>query len=309
MGIEETQEINYKSGFVALMGRPNVGKSSLINALLQHTIAAVSPRPQTTRKRQMGILSLDDAQIIFEDTPGLHDPQHKLGEMMNQEALEALQEADVILLMVDASSPPNKDDMQLAEAIRQAHLSASTPVFMAINKIDLVDSESLENNQQAYQQLLPESLLLTISVQEGRNLDELVRTIVEHLPENPPFFPNEPLTDLYEREIAADLIRAAALVHLRDEVPHGIAVRIDEYTERNEQGAYIAATLFVERDSQKGIVIGRGGSMLKQIGITAREQIEEMSGRKVFLRLRVKVRKNWRNDPAALKLFGFSGAK
>jgi GTP-binding protein Era len=293
----------HKSGFVAVMGKPNVGKSTLINRLLGTKIAAVSPWPQTTRKRQMGILTLQNAQIIFVDTPGVHRPLHKLGERMNQEAAEVLEECDLGLFLVDSSQPPAEEDLRLVDLL--VELKRPIPTVLALNKADLVDEETLARHQAAYQDLLPQAEALPVSATEGLNLGRLVDELVSRLPAGDPFFPEEQITDLYEREIAADLIREAVLFHLRDEVPHSIAVRIDEYRERNEQGAYIGATLFVERESQKGIVIGQGGTMLKKIGTVAREQIESMSGRKIFLKLRVKVRKNWRNDEAALRLFGF----
>lgn len=295
----------FRSGFVAVMGRPNVGKSTLLNTLLGIKVAAVSPWPQTTRKQQMGILTLEDAQIIFVDTPGVHSPLHKLGEHMNEEAADVLRECDLCMLVVDVSEPPGEEDQLLADLL--VDLKRPIPTLLALNKADLVDPEGLELHQKAFQDLFPQAgELLPISATRGDNLDVLVKEIASQLPEGPPFFPEDQITDLYEREIAADLIREAVLYHLRDEVPHSVAVRIDEYKERDHRGAYIAATLFVERDSQKGIVIGQGGSMLKKIGIAARQEIEAMSGRRVFLQLRVKVRKNWRNDEGALRLFGFS---
>lgn len=302
--MEESPTV-FRSGFVAVMGRPNVGKSTLLNTLLGTKVAAVSPWPQTTRKQQMGILTLENAQIIFVDTPGVHNPLHKLGEHMNEEAADVLRECDLCMLVVDVSEPPGEEDQLLADLL--VDLKRPIPTLLALNKADLVDPEGIEPHQRAFQDMFPQAgKLLPISATRGDNLDLLVKEIVSQLPEGPPFFPEDQITDLYEREIAADLIREAVLYHLRDEVPHSIAVRIDEYKERDHHGAYIAATLFVERDSQKGIVIGQGGSMLKKIGIAARQEIEAMSGRKVFLQLRVKVRKNWRNDEGALRLFGFS---
>jgi len=294
---------NYKAGFVAVMGKPNVGKSTLINAFLGQKVTAVSPRPQTTRKRQMGILTLETAQVVFVDTPGVHHPRHKLGESMNQEAIDTLAECDVVLFIVDASQPPGEEDRLLANLI--GRLQQKLPVIMALNKIDLLPAADLPDRQQEFAALVPQAELIAISATRQVNLDTLLEKIIARLPEGYPFFPPDQITDLYEREIAADLIREAALNILRDEVPHGIAIRIDQFTERGDYGAYIEATVFVERESHKGIVIGKGGTMLKQIGSAARREIEAMSGRKVFLRLRVKVRKNWRNDPNVLRWFGY----
>jgi GTP-binding protein Era len=295
----------HRCGFVAVMGRPNVGKSTLLNALVGMKIAAVSPWPQTTRRRQLGILTRQDAQVIFVDTPGVHKPLHKLGEWMNEEATDVLENCDVTLFLVDVSLPPNPEDILLADLLKG--LKKPKPTIMALNKMDLVEQTILIERESAYQRLYPAAVLvLPISATRGDNLGELLDRIISLLPEAPAFYPEDQLTDLFEREIAADLIREAALYHLRDEVPHSIAVRIDEFKERNEHGAFIAATLFVERESQKGIVIGQNGLMLKKIGMQARREIEAMTHRKVFLQLRVKVRKNWRNDEKSLRQFGFS---
>lgn len=302
--MQETQN-HHKAGFVAVAGKPNVGKSTLVNALLGQKVAAVSPRPQTTRKRQMGILTLENAQVIFIDTPGIHRPRHKLGEAMNREAAETLEESDLVLFIVDASGPPDDEDLQLADLINQ--LKRSLPLLLALNKIDLLEPEGLAARREAFGALVPQATIWEISATRGDNLHDLLEDILARMPDSPPYFPKDQITDLYEREIAADLIREAALHILRDEVPHGIAIRIDQYTEREDHGAYIEATIFVEKESHKGIVIGQGGSMLKQIGTAARQEIESMSGRKVFLRLRVKVRKNWRDDDKVLRWFGYSG--
>lgn len=292
------------SGFVSVMGRPNVGKSTLINALMGQKIAAVSPRAQTTRQQQLGILTTDEMQIIFIDTPGLHKPHHKLGKYMNQEAAATLEDGDLILFLVEASqNPPHEEDHILVELLSE--VKNPPPVVLALNKIDRLKTGELEERTAIYQDLLPSAQILPISATGRKGLDVLLETLKEQLPKGDYFYPEDQVTDLYEKEIAADLIREAALLHLRDEVPHALAVRIDEFTERGDSGAYIGATLFVERDSQKGIVIGKDGKMLKRIGSTARQEIEKMSGRKVFLKLRIKVRKNWRNDDTSLRRFGF----
>lgn len=295
---------DFRSGHVAVVGRPNVGKSTLINTLLGQKVAAVSPKAQTTRRRQLGILTTERAQIIFVDTPGIHNPRHKLGEFLNQEAEEALPGVDVVLFLVDASEEPTDDDKWIA--IRLSRFKQRTPLVLAPNKVDLVPAEALAPRLEAYQALVPEGTeTVSLSATTGEGLDTLLAALTAHLPVRSMEYDPEQVTDYYERDIAAELIREACLFHLRDEVPHGVAVRIDEFTERGDEGAYIAATVFVERESQKGIAIGRGGEMLKRIGTSARQQIEEMSGRKVFLELRVKVLKEWRKDEKAMKRLGY----
>lgn len=299
-------EEEFKSGFVAVVGQPNVGKSTLINAFMGQKIAAVTPRPQTTRKQQLGILSSENAQIIFTDTPGIHIVKHKLGNYMNEEALMALEDSDVVLFLVDVSRLPDAADEMIGEALSKLK---HTPIVLGLNKVDLISDDDLATNTEAYLSLVNPLHVQNISARKNQNLDELLDVLISQLPENPPFFPDDQITDAYERDLAADLIRESALIILRDEVPHGIAVRINEFTERGDTGAYIAATMLVERDSQKGIVIGHKGKMIKQLSTRARQEIEKMSGRKVFLELRVKVRKNWRNDEKVLKSFGFKNRK
>jgi GTP-binding protein Era len=293
----------YRAGYIALIGRPNVGKSTLMNALMGQKIAAVSPRPQTTRQRQLGILTLPEAQLIFMDTPGMHKPVHKLGEYMNQVAEDTLKDADVILWLVDASVAPTPEDNRISERLKS--MNGLPAVLLGLNKIDLLNKDSLSERTSQYQALYSFEQIIPFSATRGDGRDELMQALISRLPVSEALFDPDQITDLYEREIAADLIREAALLHLREEVPHAIAVRIDEYAERGEEGAYIHATLFVERESHKGIVIGKGGEMLKKIGSSARQEIEAMSGRRVFLELKVKVNPNWRNKPDALRWLGY----
>jgi len=296
-------EITFKSGFISVVGKPNVGKSTLVNALVGQKIAAVTPRPQTTRKRQMGILTIEKAQVIFIDTPGVHQARHKLGEAMNQEALDTLQNCDLVIFIVDASQDPDIEDRQLADMLVKNR--RTVPILQILNKIDLATSERLASNSVEYSKILPNAVQLLVSAQRGDGLKELLEAIISRIREGDLFFPEGQVTDLYEREIAADLIRESALIHLRDEVPHGIAVRIDQFIERQEKGAYIEATLFVEKESHKPILIGKNGEMLKKIGSAARREIEKTTDRKIYLDLKVKVRKNWRDDEKVLRSFGF----
>ncbi len=293
----------FKSGVISIIGHPNVGKSTLLNAFMGQKIAPVTPKAQTTRRRQMGILTTDDYQLIFLDTPGIHQPHHILGEYMNQEAESALREVDLILWLVDASKDPGAEDLQIASLM--TGIKKRAPMILALNKVDLVNPEQLAARKEAYAGLVSNAEVFSLSATRGEGRNELLESLVERMPVREPEFDPEQVTDFYEREIAAELVREACLIHLRDEVPHGVNVRIDEFIERGEKGAHISATVFVERESQKGIIIGEGASMLKKIGITARQEIESMSGRKVFLELRVKVEKDWRDDESALRRFGY----
>jgi GTPase len=291
-------EKEFVAGFVAVMGQPNVGKSTLINALVGQKVAAVSPRPQTTRRRQEGILTTENYQIIFIDTPGVHKPRSKLGESMNLEARAALEHSDLVLFMVDASQQPTDEDRMLARML--SSMVKPEKILLVLNKIDLLQSKEA-GYLEAHQELVPNSEQITVSATRGDNRELLLEKIVSHLPVGEPFYPEEQVTDLFERDITADLIREACLIHLKFEVPHGVIVRIDEYTERSATTVYIEATIFVERESHKGIVIGQNGHMLKKIGMAARKEIEAMNGKEVYLQLRVKVRKNWRDDEKMVK--------
>ena len=286
-----------------MLGRPNVGKSTLLNHLLGQKIAAVSPRLQTTRRRQRGILSLPEGQIVFVDTPGVHQPRTRLGEGMVRAARLALAGADALLVVAEAVHPPGEEDRLVSAWVGER--GPDKPVVLALNKIDLVANAAREASRQAYQGLFPRAVIQATSAATGEGCPDLVRVLLAALPEGAPLYGEDDLTDLSERDIAAELIREAALLHLREEVPHGVAVRIDEYNERPDGSAYIEATIVVEKESHKGIVIGRRGGMLRALGTTARGEIESMSGRRVFLRLRVKVQTGWRDDERALRGLGY----
>lgn len=295
---------HYRAGFFAVVGKPNVGKSTLMNVLLQQKIAAVSPRPQTTRKQQLGILTNEQAQIIFVDTPGFHTPRHKLGEKMVKAAIKAIEDSDGILFLLDVSEPLSQEDEQLADQL-QPYRDAK-PLVIAFNKIDIAKEEFLTQAERLVTERFPQAKVVHISCLRGDHLDRLLALLIECLPFSEPLYPDDQITDYYEREIAAELIREAALHLLREEVPHGIAVRIDQYQEKDENLAVIDATILVEKETHKAIVIGAGGVMIKKIGTQARQQIEAMSGRKVFLNLHVKVLKNWRKNETMLKWLGYS---
>ncbi len=292
----------FHSGFICVVGRPNVGKSSLINLLLGQKIAAVSPRPQTTQRVQLGILSDDDSQMIFMDTPGIHKPLSKLGEVMNEAAIDTISDADCVMWIVDISVKPNKED----EIVFQRITAGAKPenVVMVLNKCDLVNPNQLAENENFYKKLLPDAKRMNVSCRTGAGIPELTAELKSRLPEGPAFYDPDQITDLYEREIAADLIRESLLKNLDDEIPHSIAVRIEEYKDRTETNSYINATLLLDRESHKGIVIGKNGEMIKKIGQDARREIERLTDRKIFLELRVKVMKNWRNDENLLRQLG-----
>ena len=299
---------DFRTGFIAIIGRPNVGKSTLVNALLKQKIAAVSPKPQTTRKRQLGILTGEKYQLVFVDTPGIHKARHKLGEFLNREAEDSLEGMDVILWLVDGSARPNEEDTQIGLVLNK--LPRRTPVVLAANKLDLFPADEGSRYVEAYQaSLRKEARTIFISAAQNQNLNELIELLVSLSPFRAPEFEEDQVTDSYERDIAADLIREACLHKLREEVPHGVGVRIDDFKERENGMLYIGATIFVERESQKGIVIGDGGQMMKAIGSAARKEIETMGGRPVFLELRVKVLKDWRNDENALQRLGYRMGK
>ena len=301
---------DHRSGFVAVVGKPNVGKSTLMNAYLGQKIAIVSPKPQTTRNRLLGILTLQrergdpaDAQIIFVDTPGIHQPLHKLGEYMVDVAVRAIPDADVVLFLVDVSHPPGDEDRQIADILGQ---QSQMPIILAMNKADLLPPGDPAPHLESYQALgqFEDSILL--SALSGQNLDHLLQATIDRLPLGPRFYPEEQITDQQLRFMAAELIREQVIHHLRQEIPYSIAVMVDQFKERSEDMTYISANIFVERDTQKAIILGRSGAMIKRIGASARREIEDLLGTRVYLELWVKVRKKWRKDEAELRRLGYS---
>jgi GTP-binding protein Era len=292
----------HHAGFVAVVGRPNVGKSTLMNAFLGEKLAIVSPKPQTTRERQLGILTLPEAQLIFVDTPGIHQARTKLGTFMVEAATEAIPEADVILFVVDISEKPTPADEMIARLVGK---QTGTPVILALNKLDLVDAAALQPRIDAYQALVPMARSIALSASAGQNRDDLLRMLVETMPLGPRFYPPDQLTETRLRDSAAELIREKVLMLYQEEIPHSVAVQVDEFKERSEQLTYIGATIYVEKDSQKGILIGHKGQALKKLGQAARPDLEELVGTKVYLELWVKVLKNWRRSDRALKRLGY----
>lgn len=292
----------YKSGFVAIIGRPNVGKSTFLNRVIGQKIAIMSDKPQTTRNKIQGVYTTDDAQIIFIDTPGIHKPKHKLGDFMVKVAQSALQEVDLILFMVNAVEGLGRGDEFIIERLKQVQ----TPVFLVINKIDEVHPDDLLPLIEQYRSLHSFAEVIPISALQGNNVETLLQQIKNYLPEGPQYYPAHQVTDHPERFIIAEFIREKALHLTREEVPHSIAVVIDSIERReNSDTVYVAATIIVERDSQKGIIIGKRGQMLKEIGQRARADIEALLGSKVFLELWVKVQKDWRNKMAQLRDLGY----
>jgi GTP-binding protein Era len=293
----------HRSGFVAVIGRPNVGKSTLINKILGQKVAIVSPRPQTTRVRQLGILTTDMAQVVFVDTPGLHKPLHQLGEFMVKVAQQALQDADVILFVVEVNSPPGAGDQAIAQQIKEA--APDVPVLLVMNKVDRAAADRLQETVAAYLELVEPVDWTALSALRNRGIKDLRERLLALLPEGPRYYPPDQVTETYVRTIAAEMIREKVLLNTREEVPHAVAVEVEAFTEREDGLTDIEATVYVERDSQKGIIIGKGGQMLKKIGSAARTDIEELIGNQVFLQLWVKVLPNWREDEQMLQRLGY----
>jgi GTP-binding protein Era len=298
-----TESTPHRSGYVAVVGKPNVGKSTLVNALIGHKVTIVSSKPQTTRRRVLGILTRPAAQLLFVDTPGIHRPRQALNKYMMREVDAALADCDAILFVVDVTAPPSNEDQRVAEMI----VGLPRPKLLALNKADKVNPLHLVANVAAHEALLhplrPEEDAMLTSATRGDNLGKLLALLIARLPAGPAFYPADQYTNQTERIIAAELVREQALKYLNQEVPHAVAVEIEEFQERGSGAVFIAATIFVERDTQKGILIGHGGEMLKKIGAGARKEIETELGTTCFLELWVKVRPKWRTDNRAVEQF------
>lgn len=293
----------HKSGFISIIGRPNVGKSTFLNRVIGQKIAIMSDKPQTTRNKIQGVLTTNDAQMIFIDTPGIHKPKHKLGDFMMKVAQNTLKEVDLILFMVNAVEGFGRGE----EFILEKFQTVNTPVFLVINKIDQIHPDLLLPIIESYQKKYPFKEIVPISALEGNNVERLLEQVKAYMPEGPQYYPADQVTDHPERFIITELIREKALQLTREEIPHSLAVVLDKIEKQEgKEIIHVMATVIVERDSQKGIVIGKQGSMLKEIGKRARVDIENLLGSKVFLELWVKVQKDWRNKISNLRDFGFN---
>ncbi|WP_314584567.1 GTPase Era [Paenibacillus terrigena] len=291
----------FKSGFVAIIGRPNVGKSTLMNQVIGQKIAIMSDKPQTTRNKIHGVYTSSDNQIVFLDTPGIHKRQSKLGDYMNTVALNTLNEVEAVLFLVDVAEGLGGGDRYIIEQLKRI----KTPVFLVMNKIDQVQPEALLPIIVAYKDLYPFAEIVPISAKNGNNVNTLLEQVSKYLPEGPQYYPDDQITDHPEQFVCAELIREKILHLTREEIPHSIAVAIEDMKVQENGVVNIMAVIYVERDSQKGIVIGKQGALLKEVGKQARKDIENLLGSRIFLELWVKVKKDWRNQDRVLKDLGF----
>ncbi|MCM3089133.1 GTP-binding protein Era [Bhargavaea ginsengi] len=292
----------YKSGFISIIGRPNVGKSTFLNRVVGQKIAIMSDKPQTTRNKVQGVVTTEDSQMVFIDTPGIHKPKHKLGDFMMKVAKNTLKEVDLVLFMANADESLGKGDEFIMDMLRDS----GTPVVLVLNKIDLIHPDELIGVIDTYRGLMDFDEIVPISALQGNNVERLMEVIKEYLPEGPQYYPADQVTDHPERFIISELIREKVLHLTREEIPHSVAVVIERIAKREGQDTVdVSATIIVERDSQKGIVIGKRGALLKEVGTRARQDIEMLLGSKVYLELWVKVQKDWRNRSNQLREYGF----
>ena len=291
----------FKSGFVAIVGRPNVGKSTFMNYVLGQKIAIMSDKAQTTRNKIQGVYTKDDAQIVFLDTPGIHKPKHELGEFMVKSAYSALKEVDAVLFMVNVSEKRGSGDDFIIEKLK----GIKTPIFLVLNKIDLVTPEVLLERVESYKDALDFAGVFPISVLQGNNVNELMEGLINALPEGPQYYPADQITDHPEYFVVSELIREKILQLTQEEIPHSVAVTVDKMQKDEFDKVHVYANIIVERKSQKGIIIGKGGRLLKEIGMRARRDIQQLLGNKVYLELWVKVEKDWRKRKSNLQEYGY----
>ena len=295
----------FYSGFVALVGRPNVGKSTLMNALLGEKISIVSAHAQTTRNKITGVWNGDNSQVVFLDTPGMHKPQSKLGEAIRQSTMDALDEVDLIVFLCACNDPLGAGDRYILSLLKDRKV----PVILALSKTDLIPKEQVLKKIIQYNTIYPFAEIIPLSAKTGENLDEFMKSVVKYLPEGPKYFPDDMVTDQPERNIVQEIVREKLLIRTREEVPHAIGVFTEEFSERENGKVYIRCTIYVERDSQKRIIIGKKGSVLKEAGREAREEIQNLIGAPVFLDLWVKVSKDWKNKDYILRELGYKEHK
>ena len=291
----------FKSGFVAIVGRPNVGKSTFMNYVLGQKIAIMSDKAQTTRNKIQGVYTNQDCQIVFLDTPGIHKPKHELGNFMVESAYSALKEVDAVLFMVNAAEKRGPGDDFIIEKLKKI----KTPVFLVLNKIDLISPDELLDRVESYQETIPFAGIIPISVLQGNNVQELMTTLTNHLPAGPQYYPSDQITDHPEYFVVSELIREKILHLTKEEIPHSVAVTVDKMQKDEFDKVHVYANIIVERPTQKGIIIGKGGKLLKEIGVRARKDIEQLLGNKVYLELWVKVEKDWRKKKSHLQDFGY----
>lgn len=292
--------MSFRSGVVAVVGRPNVGKSTLVNTVVGQKVSIVSDKAQTTRRRIMAVATTLDWQIVFVDTPGVHQPHHKLGKALNETAKRSVQDVDLILIMVDGSKPPNKDDQNLANMLRDTGVADPARTVLCLNKMDLLKASDVQERYDAYSAIFPASETMMTSLTKKQNVDLLVGLLVSRLPEGPPHYDADTITDQPMRVLAAELVREKALKATREEVPHALATYVEDWSEDDDL-VHISVVLLVEREGQKKILIGKKGAQLGAIGKEARLEIQELLGKKVFLELFVKVREDWRQNPRILQ--------